>query len=148
AVLQRAQVEDAFVGHQPVGAGVEHRVVGGQAPGNVVGVEDGHLRSSGQTFAAHHLQVHPGNRQDAGAAVGRGADRAFAAFQLAVAGQEGRQVRLHADRPDAGAAAAVGDAEGLVQVEVRDVATATPRRAQADHGVEVGAVDVHLCAVR
>src|SRR5690606_20307694 len=34
-----------------------------------------------------------------------------------------------------------------VQVEVGDVATEAPRRAQADHGVEVGAVDVHLPAV-
>ena len=35
--------------------------------------------------------------------------------------QERREVRAHADRPDAGTAAAVRDAERLVQVEVRHV---------------------------
>ena len=38
-----------------------------------------------------------------------------------VAGQERREVRGDADRPHARAAAAVRDAEGLVQVEVADV---------------------------
>jgi hypothetical protein len=38
-----------------------------------------------------------------------------------MARQEGREVRLDADRAHAGAAAAVRDAEGLVQVEVADV---------------------------
>ena len=36
-------------------------------------------------------------------------------------GQERREVRAHADRADAGTAAAVRDAERLVQVQVRDV---------------------------
>jgi hypothetical protein len=35
--------------------------------------------------------------------------------------QEGRQMRGHADRPHAGAAAAVRNAEGLVQVQVADI---------------------------
>jgi hypothetical protein len=39
----------------------------------------------------------------------------------AVTGQEAGQVCLDADRPDAGAAAAVGNAEGLVQVHVADI---------------------------
>ena len=39
-----------------------------------------------------------------------------------VDGQVRRQVLAHRDRADAGPAAAVRDAEGLVQVEVRDVA--------------------------
>jgi hypothetical protein len=39
----------------------------------------------------------------------------------AVAGQEGHELFGHADRADARAAAAVRDAEGLVQVEVADV---------------------------
>ena len=44
-----------------------------------------------------------------------------------VRGQVRRQVRAHRDRTDAGAAAAVRDAEGLVQVEVRDVAAELTR---------------------
>jgi hypothetical protein len=66
---------------------------------------------------------------------------------LRVAWQERRQVRLDADRADARAATAVGNAEGLVQVQVRDVAAELARCAEADHGVHVGAVDVHLAAV-
>ena len=56
-------------------------------------------------------------------------------------------MRLDADRADARAATAVGNAEGLVQVQVRHVAAELARGAEADHGVHVGAVDVHLAAV-
>ena len=48
---------------------------------------------------------------------------------------------------DAGTAATVRDAESLVQIEVRDVATEPARIADPDHGVEIGAVDVYLSAV-
>ncbi|MCY1406433.1 hypothetical protein D9M71_217000 [compost metagenome] len=62
-------------------------------------------------------------------------------------GDEGRQVRAHADRPHARPAAAVGNAEGLVQVHVRDVGADIRRARQAHLGVEVGAIHVHLPAV-
>jgi hypothetical protein len=60
--------------------------------------------------------------------------------------QERHQVLGHADRPDAGATAAVRDAEGLVEVEVAHVGAEAPRPGQPDHRVEVGAVDVDLPA--
>ena len=63
-----------------------------------------------------------------------------------VVGQERREVRAHADRADARAAAAVRDAERLVQVEVRHVGAELPRPGDADQRVEVGAVDVDLAA--
>ena len=44
-----------------------------------------------------------------------------------VVGQVRREVRADRDRADAGTAAAVRDAEGLVQVQVRDVARRTCR---------------------
>ena len=53
----------------------------------------------------------------------------------------------HADRPHARAAAAVGDAEGLVQVEVADVGADVARAAEPDLRVHVGAVHVDLPAV-
>ena len=53
-----------------------------------------------------------------------------------------------ADRTDAGAAAAVRNAEGLVQVQVRDVGAELARRGEADQRIQVRAVDVHLAAVR
>ena len=57
-------------------------------------------------------------------------------------------MRLHRARADARAAAAVRDAEGLVQVEVRDVRAPLAGLGDADQGVHVGAVGVHLAAVR
>ena len=57
-------------------------------------------------------------------------------------------MRLHRHRPHARPAAAVRDAERLVQVEVRDVGAEVPRRRDADQCVQVRAVDVHLSAVR
>ncbi|MNZ53723.1 hypothetical protein D3C78_716080 [compost metagenome] len=135
------------MGHQAIAAGIQNRIVLFQATGDVVGVEDRHLRGTLEAGTAHHADVHPGDRQDAGAAERRGANRALGVFQLRVAGQERRQVRLDADRADARAATAVRDAEGLVQVQVGYVAAELARGAQADHGVHVGAVDVHLATV-
>ena len=62
-------------------------------------------------------------------------------------GRNGGQVRGRGDGAHARAAAAVGDAEGLVQVDVADVGADVRRAAQADLGVQVGAVHVHLAAV-
>ena len=62
-------------------------------------------------------------------------------------GQERRQVRGDADRPHARAAAAVRDAEGLVEVEVADVGAVVARPAEPHLGVHVGAVQVDLAAV-
>ena len=64
-----------------------------------------------------------------------------------MARQELDQVLRHADRAHARAAAAVRDAEGLVQVQVADVGADVAGAAEADLGVEVGAVHVDLAAV-
>ena len=70
-----------------------------------------------------------------------------AAPLAAMAGQEGHQVGDDADRADARAAAAVRDAEGLVQVQVAHVAAELARRGHADQRVHVRAVDVDAAAV-
>ena len=64
-----------------------------------------------------------------------------------VVGQVGGEVGGDADRADAGAAAAMRDAEGLVQVEVADVGADAGRAGEADLGVHVGAVHVDLAAM-
>ncbi len=48
--------------------------------------------------------------------------------------------------PDAGTAATVRDAEGLVQVQVRDIAAEFARFGEADQGIQVRAIDVDLAA--
>jgi hypothetical protein len=83
-------------------------------------------------LGAHHGDVGVADGQDERGAKGRGGHGAKgrhlgrlvgqrARGDDRVAGQEGRQVGLHADGAHAGPAAAVGDAEGLVQVEVAHV---------------------------
>ena len=62
-------------------------------------------------------------------------------------GQERREVLRDADRAHAGAAAAVRDAERLVQVEVADVGADVAGAAEADLRVHVRAVHVDLAAV-
>ena len=133
---------------QAVAAGVQGRVVRGQARRHVVGVEQGHLGGATQAGAAHHGDVHPADRQDAGAAVAGGADHADRRLLAVGRRQEGRQVRLHRGRAHARAAAAVRDAEGLVQVEVRHVRAVLAGLGDADQRIHVGAVGVDLAAVR
>ena len=62
-------------------------------------------------------------------------------------GEEGHQVLGHRDRTHAGSTPAVGDAEGLVQVEMRDVTAELSRFRQAEECVQVRPVDVDLSAV-
>ena len=59
-----------------------------------------------------------------------------------------REVRGDADRPHAGAAAAVRNTERLVKVEVADVGADVAGRGEADLRVHIGAVHVNLSAVR
>ncbi|CAM4411085.1 hypothetical protein PARU111607_17590 [Palleronia rufa] len=56
-------------------------------------------------------------------------------------------MRAHPDRTHAGAAAAVRDAERLVQVQVAHIGTDLARLHQPDHGVEVRPVQIDLPAV-
>ena len=61
-------------------------------------------------------------------------------------GRKRRRWDAHRHGPDARAAAAVRDAERLVQVQVRDVGAELARLCEADERVQVGAVHVHLTA--
>src|SRR6186713_3293627 len=62
--------------------------------------------------------------------------------------QEWREMRFARDGADTRAAAAVRNAEGLVQVEVRHVGTESTRRGKPDERVQVSAVDIDLAAIR
>ena len=64
-----------------------------------------------------------------------------------MAGQMRREMRLDADRPDARTAAAMRDAEGLVQVHVADVGADVARTRQPDQRVQIGAVEIDLAAM-
>ncbi len=150
-ILQRTQVENAFVRHAAVVAGVEHRIVVLELFGDVVGRQNGHAAGLRQAVRAHHAHIHPRNRQHAGIAQGGGADRTDRAFTLQTGGtmhwQERGEVGAHADRPHAGAAAAVRNAESLMQIQVRHIRTELGRTGQADQRVHIGAVHIHLPAI-
>src|ERR1700731_3671919 len=56
-------------------------------------------------------------------------------------------MRLDADRPHAGAAAAMRNAERLVQVEMADIGAVIARSRQPDLRIHIGAVEIDLSAM-
>ena len=121
--------------HHPARTAVEHRVVRAETGGHVVGVEDGDLGGAQQAVAAHEDHVRVRDGQDARGPVGRGGD---------VARQERGQVLAYRHRPDTRPSPTVGDAERLVEVEVRHVGAELARLGQAHERVQVRTVEVHL----
>ena len=130
---------------------VEHGPVVPQAGRDVVRAEDRGLARMPDPRRAHHAQEHPGNRDDERAAPGRRADRAvrLAQSRLAHDGvrrEKRREVRRDRDRAHAGAAAAVRNAERLVQVDVAHVGPEIGDAREAGERVQVRAVEVDLAA--
>ena len=153
-----AQIQDAFVRDEAAFAFEENREICVQPLRDVVRVQDRNLGRFGQAFGAHHADVHPGDGQDAGAAVGRGGRPAPTAI-VAIADcriadaemsreETARDVAATPIGPDAGAAAAVRDAKSLVQIQMANVRADVARTAEADLRVHVRAVHVNLAAVR
>ena len=56
-------------------------------------------------------------------------------------------MRSNGDRPHARATPAMGNAEGLVQVEVTHIGAVGTGLGQAHLGIEVGAIEIDLSAV-
>ena len=106
------------------------------------------LGGRAQSVGAHHCDVHPRDGQNAGAAPRRGTNRANWIFATelddGMIRQEIHQVLRHTDGAHSRAAAAVWDAKGFVQVDVANVRAEFARLREADHGIEVGAIEIHL----
>ena len=101
-----------------------------------------------QARRAHHAAVHPADRQHGRIAQGCRADGASTWHAASgMAGQKRNKVFHHTHRADTGAATAVGDAEGLVQVQVAHVAAKLTRGGGADQRVHVGTVYINTAAV-
>ncbi len=149
--LEFRQVENHFMGDAPPGAGIEHLVIGAQSRRDVIGIEDGVTRCIAQACTAHQFDIGVGDEQDTGAAIGRGAHRrnrlAAADRDQGVARQERLEMRGDADGAHARTAAAVGNREGLVEIEMADVGANHRRIGQSHLGVHVGAVHIDLAAV-
>ena len=154
--FQRAQIDDALMGDHAVATGIKHRVVIFEARGDVVGGEDRDHGRTPQASGTHHRDIRPGDTQDTGRSPGCGRHRAYGARRpgggvdaayYRVIGQIGREMRFHAYRPHAGAAAAVRNGEGLVQVDVHHIGADLGRTTDADQRIEIGAVQVDLPTV-
>ena len=139
-------VHDALVCHTATLPLVQDRVGLGKPARQVVGAQNRHPGCLRQALSAHETQVGPRDWQDRG-----GPERCSRHRALLTAGRVAWQVRsqvlLHTDGSHAGAATAMRDGEGLVQVHVADVASQVAGTYQAHQGIHVGAVDVHLPAV-
>src|SRR5690606_36682251 len=61
--LEWAYVENALVGNPAIAPAVEHGIGLAQPPGNVVGIENGHLRGPTQTTTTHECDIGPADRQ-------------------------------------------------------------------------------------
>ena len=142
AVLNAANVDDAFMRHPSFRTGVEHRIVRLQTRRHVVGGQNRHRSGIRQAGRSHHPDIGIGDGKNACGTERRGADRALSIERRAR--KERCQMRGDTDRSDARAAAAMRDAEGLVKIQVADIGTELRRRTMPDKGVEVGPVDIDL----
>ncbi|MPL94939.1 hypothetical protein SDC9_41102 [bioreactor metagenome] len=142
-----AGVEDALMRHPAAVAHEEDRIGGLQPRRDVICVQDRDPRRLSEPRTAHHQAIGPGDQQDRGRTIGRGTHRPLDTADLRVARQMRREMRLHPDRAHARATTAMRDGEGLVQVEMADVAADLSGLHQANERVHVRAVDIDLAAV-
>ncbi len=153
--LEGASVDDTLVRDETVLAGVQQLVVPVllEPLRDVVGVEDRHFGGECQAFPSHHRDVRPRDRQNRRAAPRTSGDgpRACRERHADVDHRMRRQMRGQmlgdADGSHAGSAAAVRNAERLVEIQVAHIGADVARPAQADLRVHVGAVHVDLAAM-
>src|SRR5690242_19405864 len=98
---------------------VEQRIMWRESSRDIVRVEDGDLGRHLEPAAAHHQTVEPGNDEKRGRAIGGGGygpNHGRPVRLLRMTRQKRREMRLDPDRAHAWAAAAVRNAERLVQI--------------------------------
>ena len=59
-------------------------------------------------------------------------------------GEKRQQMLADPDRADTRSAPTVGNAEGLVQVEMTDIRSESPRSAETNLSIEVRSIQIHL----
>src|SRR5204862_7495270 len=133
--------QDALVGDKTAFSLEENREISIQQFRDVVRVQNRNLGGFGQPFASHHADIHPRNRKNAGAAVRGGHDRANAiryfGFRIADCGESRQKLYemcADADWSDPGAAAAMRNAESLMQIQVANICANVAGAAKTDLG--------------
>mmetsp|Transcript_43592 Transcript_43592/g.64033 ORF Transcript_43592/g.64033 Transcript_43592/m.64033 type:complete len:275 (+) Transcript_43592:109-933(+) len=130
-VLERTKIHDELVSNAAVLSCEKHFELSLEAGLHVIGVKDGELCCALQTPRAHHLDVHPRDRQDRCRTPGRSSNGTHslraAGLDNGVARKVGRQASNYTNGSHARATATVRDAEGLVQVEMAHVSAHVTR---------------------
>lgn len=110
-LIKLRQINQQLVRNTAIVVLVPQVVVGGEAVGHVVRVEEGDLGGVDEAFAAEHLDVGPGDEVDGGGAVGGGGDGVDggggADLGDRVAGEEGGEVLGDTDGSDTGTTSTV-----------------------------------------
>lgn len=136
-------IDDELVGAATLVVGVENGVVLLETGKDVVGVEQSNGGGLAETSITHGRDVSPADGDDAGATVvgtGNG-------DLVLLVRQERLKVLLDTDGSNTRATTTVGNAEGLVQVQVADISTESARGGEANLSVHVGTVHVDLATV-
>ena len=134
---------------------VQDRIELAKSGRDVVRIENGHLSRSHEPLGAHHPQIGPRNGQNPGTPPRRPGHRSDTPVDVSpaerprlgtqrVRRQEGREVLPHGNRPDPRTAAAMRDAEGLVQIQVGDVGPELAGLGKSHEGIEVCPIEIHL----
>mmetsp|Transcript_25785 Transcript_25785/g.74613 ORF Transcript_25785/g.74613 Transcript_25785/m.74613 type:complete len:257 (+) Transcript_25785:401-1171(+) len=158
--LERSQIQNKFVGALAVLADVEDIIGSIQPSGHVVGIEDGISSSILQSLSSVHLYVHPRDWKNCGRSKGGTSNGSLLprhtqirSTKLSrslgihnVAREEGCEVGSDSDRSHARSSTTVGNAEGLVKIQVTNIGTDQTRAREADLGIHVGAIHIHLTA--
>mmetsp|Transcript_31644 Transcript_31644/g.62603 ORF Transcript_31644/g.62603 Transcript_31644/m.62603 type:complete len:499 (-) Transcript_31644:2274-3770(-) len=149
--LELGEIQDELVSASPVLASEFDLEVGPEPLHHIVRIQDRNLGASGEALSSEHVDEHPGDRQNHRRTIRSCRDCPSSHFSVdlddSVSGQEGSQVLPHTDRPNARAAASVGNREGLVEVQMAHVGTDQGRGGETDLCVHVGTVHVHLASV-
>ena len=125
--------------------------MGVEAIGQIVGGKKRHGTGLTQSRSPHHAQIHPADRKDSSTPECCSGHRADCSAGWrsgqGMARQEWGEVSRHTDRTDTRTSTAMGNAEGLVQVEMTDICPVGARSTKADLSIEVGAIEIDLSSV-
>ena len=148
--LEVPEVDDELVRTRAIFAAEEHGEVVLQPFRHVVGIKNSQLGRVSQALAAHHGNIHEADGQNEGGPPGGGRNGAewdggllgsgkSPCRHYGVSGEEGGEMCLYTDRTHPRASPPVGDAEGLVEVEVAHVGADVARTRQTHLATREGA---------
>ena len=149
ASTERPQIQQKFVCALAKSPLVQHRIRLFEPRHHIVRIQDSQFRGPGKPFPAHHGDIRPGYDQNVCAAVRRCRHRPHRRRFVRRGGQrrggqKRRKVLRHANRAHPRTAAAMRNAEGLVQIQVARVRPEIAGTTQAHLRIHIRPVKIHL----